>query len=122
MVSVEVDQPQNLLTIHYKGGVGKADAERCLEEVRSALAKLQSGFRVLADLTDVESMEIEIVPYIEKIMDLCNAKGVAAVIRVIPDPRRDIGLQIMSYFHYGSGVQIATCVSLAEAAEILRAG
>jgi hypothetical protein len=42
------------------------------------------------------------------------------VVRVIPDPHRDIGLQIMSYFHYSGDVQILTCQTLAEAEEILR--
>jgi hypothetical protein len=42
------------------------------------------------------------------------------VVRVIPDPHRDIGLQIMSIFHYGGDVQILTCQTLAEAEEILR--
>jgi hypothetical protein len=31
----------------------------------------------------------------------------------------DIGLQIMSYFHYGSGVRIATCETLAQAINML---
>jgi hypothetical protein len=40
-------------------------------------------------------------------------------VRVIPDPHRDIGLKIMSIFHYAGDVQIITCQSLAEAEEIL---
>jgi hypothetical protein len=42
------------------------------------------------------------------------------VVRVIPDPHRDIGLQIMSYFHYKGDVRIVTCETLAEAAKTLR--
>jgi hypothetical protein len=42
------------------------------------------------------------------------------VVRVIPDPTRDIGLQIMSYFHYDGAVRIVTCATLDEATEILR--
>lgn len=91
-----------------------------MEEVRAALPKMQSAFRVLADLTELKSMEVSCAPYIEKIMDLCNEKSVATVVRVIPDPTRDIGLQIMSYFHYGGDVRIVTCASLDEAAGILR--
>jgi hypothetical protein len=41
------------------------------------------------------------------------------VFRVVPDPRRDIGMQIMSYFHYGADVRIVTCESMAEAEGIL---
>jgi hypothetical protein len=43
------------------------------------------------------------------------------VVRVIPDPHRDIGLQIMSIFHYGGDVQIVTCETLVQAEELLRA-
>ena len=50
---------------------------------------------------------------------MCNEKGVSAVVRAIPDPRRDIGLQIMSYFHYGPDVRITTCRRLEEAQELL---
>ena len=64
-------------------------------------------------------MDLACVPHLEKIMKLCNAKGVSAVVRVVPDKRRDIGLQIMSYFHYGPDVQIFTCNNLDEASAIL---
>jgi hypothetical protein len=42
------------------------------------------------------------------------------VVRVIPDPHRDIGMTIMSVFHYRGGVKIFTCQTLAEAEETLR--
>ena len=60
-------------------------------------------------------MEVTCAPHLKRIMELCNAKGVSTVVRVIPDPRRDIGLQIMSSFHYGPDVRIQTCPSLDEA-------
>jgi anti-anti-sigma regulatory factor len=121
MVAFETDQPQNLLTIRYSGSVVTDEVERGLEEVRAALAKLQSGFRLLADLTQLQSMEVACAPFIEKAMDMCNAKGTSMVVRVIPDPTRDIGLQIMSLFHYAHDVRIVTCETLDEAKDILRA-
>jgi hypothetical protein len=36
-----------------------------------------------------------------------------------PDPKRDIGLQIMSYFHYSGDVKIITCKNLDDATKIL---
>jgi hypothetical protein len=42
------------------------------------------------------------------------------VVRVIPDPARDIGLQIMSLFHYGHDVRIVTCATLDEAQRALQ--
>jgi len=120
VIKFEVDQPQNLLVIRYNGHVGPHETEEGLEQIRSGLAKLQSGFRLLADLTELQSMDVACAPFIEKAMDLCNEKGASIVVRVIPDPHRDIGLQIMSYFHYSGDVQILTCETLSQAEEILR--
>lgn len=121
MIKFEVDQPQNVLVIRYSGHVGAEETEKGLTQVRSGLAKLESGFRLLGDLTELESMDVACAPFIEKAMDMCNEKGASMVVRVIPDPHRDIGLQIMSYFHYSGDVQIVTCETLAQAEELLRA-
>src|SRR5436305_14008681 len=120
MIKFDVDEPERLLVIRYHGAVGPEETEKGLAQIKSGLAKLKSGFRLLADLTELESMNVACAPHIEKAMDLCNEKGASLVVRVIPDPHRDIGLQIMSIFHYGGDVQIITCDSLAEAEEILR--
>jgi hypothetical protein len=52
-------------------------------------------------------------------MDLVAAKQVGLIVRVIPDPRKDIGLNILSYFHYGPQVRIETYQSLRDALESL---
>ena len=117
--AVEVDGAHNLLIIRYHGCVRSSAVERCSREVAKSLTRLKPGFRLLADFTDLEAMDVACAPHLEHIMQLCNEKGVSAVVRVIPDPRRDIGLQIMSYFHYGPEVWITTCRSLEEAQEIL---
>jgi anti-anti-sigma regulatory factor len=121
VIKFEVEQPRDLLIIRYSGQVGPDETEKGLEQIRSGLAKLQTGFRLLADLTDLESMDVACAPYIEKAMDLCNEKGASMVVRIIPDPHRDIGLQIMSIFHYRGDVQIVTCQTLAEAEQLLQA-
>ena len=41
------------------------------------------------------------------------------VVRVIPDPHRDIGMTIMSIFHYRGGTQIFSCETLAQAEQLL---
>jgi hypothetical protein len=119
VINFDVDEPRRMLVIRYDGVVRAEETEKGLEQIRSGLAKLQSGFRLLADLTDLQSMDVGCAPFIEKAMDLCNEKGASLVVRVIPDPHRDIGLQIMSIFHYGGDVQILTCETLAQAKEIL---
>jgi hypothetical protein len=119
MIKFEVDQPRNLLVIRYCGHVGPNEVEKGLEDIRTRLDDLQSGFRLLGDLTELKSMDIACAPFIEQAMDLFNAKGVSLIVRIIPDPHRDIGLQIMSIFHYGGSVQIITYQTLAEALELL---
>ena len=117
--TVESDRKGGLLVIRYRGRVTSADAADCAAEVADALPEMPDGFRLLADLTALESMEVACAPHLERIMQLCNAKEVSAVVRVIPDERRDIGFTIMSRFHYGSAVEILTCKSLEEATSIL---
>jgi anti-anti-sigma regulatory factor len=121
VIKFEVDEPKRLLVIRYRGVVKAEETEKGLEQIRNGLSKLQSGFRLLADLTELESMDTACAPFIEKAMDLCNQKGASMVVRVIPDPRRDIGLQIMSAFHYRGDVKIVTCETLAQADDLLRA-
>ena len=121
MIKFEVDEPKRLLVIRYRGVVEAEETEKGLEQIRNGLAKLQSGFRLLADLTELQSMDVACAPHIEKAMDMCNEKGASMVVRVIPDPHRDIGLQIMSVFHYSGDVQIFTCETLAQADDLLEA-
>jgi anti-anti-sigma regulatory factor len=119
VIKFEVDEPKRLLVIRYRGVVKAEETEKGLEQIRNGLSKLQSGFRLLADLTELESMDVGCAPFIEKAMDMCNEKGASMVVRVIPDPQRDIGLQIMSIFHYRGDVRILTCETLTQAAELL---
>ena len=93
---------------------------RCAaEEISVTASRMRPGFRVLADMTDLESMDPAGAPYIGSVMDLCVTKQVQQVVRVIPDPRKDIGLNIMSYFHYGSKVRVTICQDLPEAMRVL---
>jgi len=119
VINFEVDEPERLLVIRYRGVVEAEETEKGLEQIRNGLTKLQSGFRLLADLSELQSMDVACAPFIEKAMDMCNKKGASMVVRVIPDPHRDIGLQIMSIFHYRGDVQIFTCETLAQADDLL---
>ena len=64
-------------------------------------------------------MEPAATTHLAEIMDALAEKGVAAVVRVIPDPHKDIGLNILSQFHYGPETKLATFESLAEALSAL---
>ena len=52
-------------------------------------------------------------------LELCDAKGVSLVVRVIPDPAKDIGMNILSLFHYRHRPRSVTCASMEEAARLL---
>jgi anti-anti-sigma regulatory factor len=117
--SVEIDKKRNLLVIRYRGRVSRNEMERCPEEVRRLLPKLGRGFQLLADFTELEEMDVSCASVVAEIMDLCSEAGVSTVVRVIPEPKQDIGLQIMSLFHYDNDVYIKTCTSTDEALKAL---
>ena len=119
MFAVTLDQAANVLTILYRGHVTPDETRLCAEEVKLALTILEPDFRLIVDLTGLEAMDLSCSPLIASIMENCNAAGVAEVIRIIPDPTRDIGLQILSFFHYHPEVYIRTCASAGEAANLL---
>ena len=117
---VESRSAENILLLSYRGKVTAAAAQECAREIETALTNLRPGFRLLSDFTGLESMELACAIHIERVMDLCNQHGIRSVVRVIPNPKTDIGLGIMSHFHYRPDVQITTCTARPEADEILR--
>jgi hypothetical protein len=119
MYTAELDESKRLLKIICCQRVDAEEVERCANELPALLAELQAGFRLLTDFSRLESMDVTCAPHIQRIMDLCNAKGVGTVVRVITDPHKDIGLNIMSLFHYGPGVRIVACDTLEEAMKVL---
>jgi hypothetical protein len=119
MIQAEADKSKNLLRITYAQRVGPAETKRAVETVQRLLADLPPGFRLLTNLSGLEDMDLACVPHIRKMMDMCNKRGVETVVRVIPDPHKDIGLNILSLFHYRRRVRIVTCETLEEAMRVL---
>src|SRR5262249_16509724 len=119
MYHSEINESKNLLSIRYTGSVDAPEASRCAKECAVAVQKLGPGFRLLNDLTGLEQMDFGCIPAIKQMMDLCDKAGVELVVRVIPDRHKDIGLNIMSLFHYQKRVRIITCERLEEAERIL---
>lgn len=119
MIELENDDARNLFIIRYHGHITADEMAQWIERTHAGIERMRPGFGLLADLTNLTNMDVGCAPYIEATMDVANKHGIAAVVRVIPDPARDIGLQIMSLFHYGANVQIATCATVEEAMKIL---
>jgi hypothetical protein len=115
MYAVEVDRAKRLLVISALQRVTVEEAKLAARQVRELLHDVEPGFRVLADFRWLESMDPAVAHHVAEIMDTLTEKGVASVTRVMPDPHKDIGLNILSQFHYGPEIPIATFETLADA-------
>jgi hypothetical protein len=114
-----VSKPKQLLHLNFIDRVRLAELTQSRDDIVTLLADLTTGFRVLTDLGRLDSIEDNSETEIGKIMELCDQKGVGLVVRMIPDPAKDIGLNILSRFHYRNHPRIITCKSMAEAAQLL---
>jgi anti-anti-sigma regulatory factor len=112
MYSVEIDRSKRLVVISALQRVTAEQAKLVAQQVRELL-------RDVADFRWLESMDSAAAPHVAEIMDTLTEKGVASVTRVIPDPRKDIGLNILSQFHYRPEIPIATFETLADALQSL---
>jgi hypothetical protein len=119
MYSVEADSSKRLLVISAAGKVTKKEVAVVAQEVRTLMNEAAPGFRVLTDFRWLDRMEPGAALHIAEIMDALAANNVAVVVRVVPDPHKDIGLNILSQFHYGPNIKIATFESLAAALAML---
>jgi anti-anti-sigma regulatory factor len=115
--AVELDQSKRLLVIGAAQHVTAEEAKLAAERVRELLRDIPPGVRVLADFRWLHSMDSTAAHHIAEIMDALTQKEVASVTRVMPDPHKDIGLNILSQFHYGPEVQITTFETLADAVQ-----
>jgi hypothetical protein len=115
MYAVELDRSKRLLVISALQRVTAEQAKLAAQRVRQVLQNVAPGFRVLTDFRWLDSMDSAAARHVAEIMDALAEKGVASVTRVMPDPRKDIGLNILSQFHYGPEIQITTFETLADA-------
>lgn len=119
MIETETDWKRNLITVRHIGHVQPEEVVAAIAKLRAMQPELKPGFRILADLARLDSMDSSCAPLIGQLMDVANESGVGLVVRIIPDPHRDIGLNILSLFHYDRKVRIVTVTTAKEAAEIL---
>jgi hypothetical protein len=119
MFVVETDTTRQLLVLSVAGTVSVDESRETVARVREKLEEMSPGFIALADFRWLESMSAAAAPFVAEIMDAFAAKKVSAVVRVMPDPHRDIGLNILSPFHYGPDVRLMTFETLADAIQAL---
>jgi hypothetical protein len=119
MFSVETDRSKRLLVIGVAGHVTQQDVREAAQEVRKVLESVAPGFRALTDFRWLESIHPSAAPHIADIMKAIVEKQVGLVISVVSDPGKDVVLNVLSNFSYGSEVQIVTFEKLADAMEKL---
>jgi len=119
MVLVTTNRAKQLLCLSYLERVQAGDLERSREDLEVLLAELRPGFRLLADLSRLESMDLDCAAGLGQFMELMDQGGVSLVVRVIPDPRKDIGMNILTILHYRHRPRLVTCATWAEAAKEL---
>src|SRR5438309_9959214 len=114
MYSVESDRSKRLVVISAAGRVTKKEVESVALRVREIMKEVTPGFRVLTDFRWLERMDPAAAVPLAEIMDALAEKDVAAVVRAVPDPHKDIGLKILSQFPYGPQIKLDTFASVAE--------
>lgn len=119
MFLATVNKSKQLLCANYIGRVVPADLELGRADVTTLLTEMSPGFRLLADLSQLEFMDLECTTELGRTMDLFAKAGVGMIVRVVPDPTKDIGLNILTVFHYPHHPRIVTCENLAQALRAL---
>ena len=120
MYFVEIDRSKRLLVISAAGHVSTEEVKAAAQKVRDIVKEAEPGIRALTDLRWLISMEPSASRYIADIMDALSQNRLASVTRVVPDPHKDIGFNILSQFHYDPDTPIYTFETLADAVESLR--
>jgi hypothetical protein len=120
-IELLADEGRNLLRIRFNGRVSARALEAAITALADEMKRIRPGFSVLTDLSPLESMELECVQSLTRMMELFKTNGVGTVVRVIPDPAKDIGFNILSITHYRGRVKVVTCDTIAEAERALPA-
>ena len=115
MLLVTSNKSKQLLFLSYIGHVRAEEFERKREELAAQLEELSPGFRLLVDFGGLESMGLDCEPGLGRMMDLIGQAGVGLVVRVIPEPDKDIGMNILTVFHYRRRPRVVTCKSMGDA-------
>lgn len=110
-----MDLEHKILRTIFRGKVRGEDIEAPIAGMRDVLRQLGRGFVQITDLTDLEMMDLDSVPHLTKMMDAFLAAGVSKIVRIIPNPDKDIGFTILSHTHYRGKVPIMTVKTRKEA-------
>ncbi len=103
----------------YIDHVTAAELQSGYADLEALVADLPVGFKMLVDLDRLDSMDADCIGELGKIMELLDQRGMKQVVRVIPDPTKDIGFNILARFHYRNNPQMNNCHTMLQAAKLL---
>ena len=116
---VTSNKSRRLLCVSYIGRMRPEEFQRSHEQLMAQLGEMSPGFCLLVDFSHLEFIGLDCQPELGRMMGLIGRAGVGWVARVIPDPSKDIGMNILTAFHYPHRFPVVTCKSLVEAARAL---
>ena len=119
MFLATTNKKKKLLHISYIGRVDAEEIRHELKEIPALLEELPNGFTLVMDLERLDSMSLPSGQEIGKLMELCDKSGIEKVIRVIPDKKKDIGLQILYLMHYKHPPPVFVCERMKDVARLL---
>ncbi len=116
---IVIEPARNLARTRFAGDFTGAAMQAAAAKVAASLTQVKPGFTVFGDFSAVASMDVDCVRPLTQIMDACRAAGVGLIVRVLPEPNRDIGINLLSIVHYRGKVKTVTVDTLAEAERVL---
>jgi hypothetical protein len=119
MLLVTSSRSKQFLNVRFIGQVRPETLQSGCGDLKTELAGLSPGFHYLADFSQLESMTLDCTPELGRLMELLVKAGVGLVVRVIPDSSKDIGMNILTIFHYPRQLKVVTCQNLTDAAKAL---
>lgn len=122
MILVTSSISAQLMVVAYIGQVRANEFRGDRQTFGGQLGGMKAGFTLLTDFSHLTAMDSDCAPEIGRWMELVGKSGIGRVIRVIPDPTKDIGMSILSAFHYPPQAQSLTCRNMIEAGEELTRG
>ncbi|HTL47511.1 MAG TPA: hypothetical protein VL688_05555 [Verrucomicrobiae bacterium] len=114
MISTFYDSKTHTVVIEFAGKVDASEAGPFFAQVEKVVPK-QGGFKLLTDMSKVQSFDPELKDFIKHTMEFFDDRGVTDIVRVVVEPSQDIGFNIMSLFHYSPRVKFLTVASRKEA-------
>jgi hypothetical protein len=119
MVLATSNKARRLLSVRCLGQVQADELAQSEADIRALVAELPPDFRTLMDLSQLEEMDLDCTRWIGRILDRLHESGVSVVVRVVPDPAKDLAPNMLAVFNHRHHPQMVHCKDILEAAQHL---